>query len=119
MALAANRPCAFRMLVATPAAARKIGLSSMIRVSSTVCCSPASSKLTNAGTRTGAAIATRIASTSSTASTSVVTVEATRHARASWSWACSPDTIGTRAADRAPAATSWNIRSGSRNAAKK
>ena len=49
----------------------------------------------------------------------IVTVEATRHARASWSWACSPDTIGTRAADRAPAATSWNIRSGSRNAAKK
>ena len=46
-------------------------------------------------------------------------VETTRQARACSSVASRPATTGISADERAPAATSWNIRSGIRNAAKK
>ena len=49
---------------------------------------------------------------------SVVTVETTRHAWASSSFANSPATTGIIADDSAPAATSWNRKSGMRKAAK-
>ena len=48
----------------------------------------------------------------------LITVETTRQARCRSSVVNSPDTIGIRADDSAPAATSWKIRSGMRNAAK-
>ena len=47
-----------------------------------------------------------------------MTVETTRQARSFAPFASSPDTIGISADDSAPAATSWKIRSGIRNAAK-
>src|SRR5450631_4567276 len=62
-------------------------------------------------------MATITARTSSTASIRVVTVDATRHARASWSVASRPATIGIRAELSAPAATSWKMKSGMRKAA--
>ena len=70
------------------------------------------------GTRTGANTSTSSARTASALSISVVTVETTRHARASSSFANSPATTGIIADDSAPAATSWNRKSGIRNAAK-
>ena len=48
---------------------------------------------------------------------SVDTVDTTRHARASSSVASSEAMTGISADERAPAATSWNRRSGIRNAA--
>ena len=48
----------------------------------------------------------------------LMTVETTRQARGRSSVVNRPDTIGMSADDSAPAATSWKIRSGSRNAAK-
>ena len=48
----------------------------------------------------------------------LATVDTTRHARADPSVASRLETIGMSADDRAPAATSWKIRSGMRNAAK-
>ena len=51
-------------------------------------------------------------------SISVVTLDTTRQARASSSFARRPATIGIIADDSAPAATSWNRKSGIRNAAK-
>ena len=47
----------------------------------------------------------------------LATVETTRQARADPSVASRPDTIGISADERAPAATSWKMRSGIRNAA--
>ena len=47
-----------------------------------------------------------------------MTVDTTLQARSFAPFATSPDTIGIRADDSAPAATSWKIRSGIRNAAK-
>ena len=47
-----------------------------------------------------------------------VTVDTTRHARCSPSLSMTLARTGMSADDSAPAATSWNIRSGSRNAAK-
>jgi ribulose bisphosphate carboxylase small subunit len=48
----------------------------------------------------------------------LITVDTTRQARSRSFVMNRPDTTGTRADDRAPAATSWKIRSGMRNAAK-
>ena len=48
----------------------------------------------------------------------LITVDTTRQARARSSVVNRAETIGMRADDRAPAATSWKIRSGIRNAAK-
>ena len=48
----------------------------------------------------------------------LMTVETTRHACDSSSAANSAETTGISADDSAPAATSWKIRSGRRNAAK-
>src|SRR5437867_483300 len=71
-----------------------------------------------AGMIDGAAARTITARTRSAASIRFAIVETTRHARAVSSVARSADTIGITADDRAPAATSWNTRSGRRNAAK-
>ena len=58
-----------------------------------------------------------VARTASAMSIRFATVETTRHARAVPSVASRPDTTGIRADERAPAATSWKIRSGIRKAA--
>jgi hypothetical protein len=47
-----------------------------------------------------------------------VIVDTTRHALASWSVANRPAMTGISVDDSAPAATSWNRKSGIRNAAK-
>ena len=119
MADAANRPPALRTLVATAPIARKIGLSSMIRVSSMVWSSLAPSKpgVMN-GTTTGARMNRATAKTISPMSMRLMTVETTRHARACSLVVNSAETIGISADDSAPAATSWKMRSGIRNAAK-
>ena len=119
-AAAAKRPFALSALVAIEPSARKIGLRSMIRVSSIVRSRriPAQPGVI-AGTISGAATNATTASTSSATSISDVTVDTIRQARASSSVANSPDTIGMSAELSAPAATSWKIRSGSRKAAKK
>ena len=70
------------------------------------------------GTSTGANTRTSSARTASALSMSVVTVETTRQARASSLVANRPATTGIIADDSAPAATSWNRKSGIRNAAK-
>ena len=90
----------------------------MIRVSSVVSASSASSKPgVITATSCGATSSTRPTSTSRTDSISVATVDTTRHARASSSVANSDAITGISAEDSAPAATSWNSRSGIRNAA--
>ena len=91
----------------------------MIRVSCTVsshwgCVNPG----VITGTITGAATKNTTPKTSSPITTRFATVETTRQARSWAPPAKSPDTIGIRADDSAPAATSWNSRSGIRNAAK-
>src|ERR1019366_656885 len=116
---AANRPRALSRLVASAPQASRIGLSSITRVSSIVRWIWAGVKWpVITGTRTGAAMATITARISRTASISVATVDATRHARASSSVASRPATIGIRAELRAPAATSWKMKSGIRKAAR-
>ena len=92
----------------------------MIRVSSTVSAWFASLKPgVIAGTSHGAATKTIAPSTTSPMSIRLMTVETTFQARSFAPLARSPDTIGISADDSAPAATSWKIRSGMRNAAKK
>ena len=119
-AAAAKRPPALRTLVATAPIARKIGLSSMIRVSSMVASSWAPSNPgVIIGTTTGARVNRPIDSTARPMSMRLMTVETTRHARSCSPVVNRPDTIGISADDSAPAATSWKIRSGIRNAAKK
>ncbi len=115
---AANRPRALSRLVASAPRARKIGLASMIRVSSIVRSRrPWSKPGVIAGTSTGAASQTTTASTSSSAIIRFATVEATRQARPSSPPAWSPARTGMSAELRAPAATSWKMKSGIRNAA--
>ena len=117
-AAAPNRFAELSTLVATAPSARKTGLSSMIRVSSTVRSAAAGSKPgVISGTRTGAATNASAPRTASARSIRFVTVDATRHARAVAPVARSPERIGIRADPSAPAATSWNIASGMRNAA--
>ena len=70
-----------------------------------------------AGMIAGAATSTMTARTRRPASIRLAIVETTRQARAVSSVASRLDTTGMTADDRAPAATSWNIRSGSRKAA--
>ncbi len=99
--------------------ARKIGLSSMIRVSSIVWSSLGPLKPgVMIGTTTGARMNSATAKTSRAISIRLITVETTRQARARSSVVNSAEMIGISADDRAPAATSWKIRSGIRNAAK-
>ena len=117
---AAKRPRALSRLVARAPPASRIGLSSITRVSSIVRWIWSGLKwAVITGTRTGAAIATITARTSRAASIRVATVEATRQARASWPVASRPATTGMRAELRAPAATSWKMKSGIRKAARK
>ena len=83
MADAANRPPALSTLVATAPIARKIGLSSMIRVSSMVRSSLAPSKPgVMIGTMTGARMNRATARTTSPMSMRLMTVDTTRQARA-------------------------------------
>ena len=105
--------------MATDPSARKIGLRSMTRVRSTVeeICA-ASKPGVIAGTTAGAKTRRSPARTASPASMRFVTVETTRHARSSSPWATSVAIVGISADARAPAATSWKIMSGIRNAAK-
>ena len=99
-------------------AARKIGLSNIIRVSSTVRSVVASSKPgTSRGTSDGARTKSRIASSSSTPSMRLSTVEATRQARGLSPCSMSPERTGMSAEVMAPAATSSKMRSGMRKAA--
>ncbi len=58
------------------------------------------------------------AKTMSPMSMRLMTVDTTRHARARSLVVNSSETIGMSADDRAPAATSWKMRSGIRKAAK-
>ena len=91
----------------------------MIRVSSTVWAHWASvNPGVIAGTIDGAATNMIAARTSRIASMRFATVEATRQARDSASVSSSPAMTGMSADDSAPAATSWKMRSGIRNAAK-
>ena len=91
----------------------------MIRVSSMVLssCAPSNPGVMS-GTMTGARMKKPTARTTSPMSIRLMTVETTRQARACSSVANRPDTIGMSADDSAPAATSWKMRSGIRNAAK-
>ena len=91
----------------------------MIRVSSMVVATAgALSPSVMGGTRTSANTKTIAARTARTASIRVRIVDTTRHARCS-SWVARRAAMtGTRAELRAPAATSWNRKSGMRNAAK-
>ena len=115
---AANRPRELSTLVATEPAARNSGASTMIRVISVVCASASGPKPgVMSGTSWGANRSTSAASTASADSMRLDTVETTRHALASSSLARSAATIGISDEDRAPAATSWNRKSGIRNAA--
>ena len=116
---AAKRPRELSALVATDPAARNSGDRTMIRVRSVVWASCWSSKPgAMIATSCGASTRTIAARTSSAESISVVTVDTTRHARASSSVANSAVITGISAEDRAPAATSWNRKSGILNAAK-
>ena len=99
--------------------ARRIGLTSMIRVSSTGLGLGRVEPGVISGTIHGAPMANATARTRSAASIRFVTVEATRHARRSSSRARRPASTGMSAEESAPAATSWNMRSGMRKAAKK
>src|SRR5438876_8096072 len=104
IAEAANRPRAFRTLVASEPRARKIGLRIMIRVRSTVRDQPAASNPgVIAGMMTGAATRTTTPSTTRAASIRLAIVETTRQARAFSSVAKSADSTGITADDNAPA----------------
>ncbi len=103
-AAAANRPPAFSTLVATAPIDRKIGLRSMIRVSSTVLSSCA-------GSNRGVMIGTIVAAPASTArrdriaspiSMRLMTVDTIRQARGCSSAANRADTTGINADDSAP-----------------
>ena len=119
IAAAPNRPRALSTLVATAPAARNRGARTMIRVSSVVRARLSASKPgVIVATSPGASSSTTAARIASVPSISVVTLDTTRHARASSSFASSPAMIGIIADDSAPAATSWNRKSGIRNAAK-
>ena len=115
---AANLPRAFRTLVATVPMARTTGLRTMILVSPMVRSILSGSKPGAVkGTSAGAARNRPTASTSSATSIRLATVDTTCQARSSVSrWRISAIT-GMSAELRAPAATSWNIRSGRRKAA--
>ena len=118
MAAAPKRSSVLRMAERMAPAARKTGEMSMRRVSSTVSAVVSASKPgTRRGTTAGAKMARSTASTSSTPSIRLRTVEATRQARSRSPWAVSPASTGTRAEAMAPAATSWKTRSGIRKAA--
>ena len=96
-----------------------MGLSSMTRVRSTVSAvCAASNPGVIAGTTAGAKTRSRLPRIASPTSIRFVTLETTRQARSSSSWARSVAIVGIRAEARAPAATSWKIMSGIRNAAK-
>ena len=116
---AANRRSALRALVTIAPRASRIGDTSMIRVSSTVLasCDPSKPGVI-ARTKSVAQMNPASASTSSPASMRLMSVDTTRQARAESPFAMRPLTIGTTAEATAPAATSWKIRSGMRNAAK-
>jgi hypothetical protein len=114
-AAAPNQPRALRALVATEPRASRIGLSSMSRVSSTVRSVVGASKPgVMSGTTSGAASASTTPSASNASSITFAIEDTSRHPRSSSPWAMRPDTIGIRAEPSAPAATSWNMRSGSR-----
>ena len=99
--------------------ARKIGLSNIVRVSSTVLSNWTGPKPgVIAAITTGARMNRPTARIVRAISMRLMTVDTTRQACDSSPPANSAETIGMRADDRAPAATSWKIRSGRRNAAK-
>ena len=119
MAAAVNRPPALSTLVATAPRARKIGLSSMIRVNSMVRASSASPNPgVMTGTMTGARMNNPMARIARPISMRLITVDTTRQARADSLVVNRAETIGISAEESAPAATSWKMRSGKRNAAK-
>ena len=92
---------------------------SMMRVRRTVSSVPTVSKPgVSRGTICGAKMATIAARLTSASSIRLSTVETTRQARCSSSRANRPARTGIIAEDSAPAATSWKIVSGRRNAAK-
>ena len=113
-----KRPSVFRTALASAPAARKIGAMSISRVSSTVIAVVSASKPgTSHGTMSGANTTMRIDRTSNVPSIRFATLDATRSARDRWPAAMSPVSTGMSDDPIAPAATSWNMRSGMRKAA--
>ena len=115
---AEKRPDEFRMLVATADRARKIGLMRRIRVSSTrVSRSASPNPGAMKGARAGAAMNVTSATAASTIMSRFAIVETTLHARSCSPVATSAAIVGMTAEARAPAATSWKMKSGIRKAA--
>ncbi len=90
-----------------------IRVNSMVRASSA---SPNPGVMT--GTMTGARMNNPMARIARPISIRLMTVDTTRQARADSLVVNRAETIGIRAEESAPAATSWKMRSGNRNAAK-
>ena len=108
MAAAPNRFWVLSTDEATAPSPRKMGESSIIRVSFTVSSVLAASKPgTSHGTSSGAKMATKTENTTSAMSIRLMTVDVTRQARDGWPPTSRPDSTGTSAEAMAPAATSW------------